>query len=185
MKLKLSAPDFVRRSLSSRLSVLLVLLFGILMLAALDYVFTQTRKGARQEAEGRAEQVLDNTVLRVNGILEDVEIAADNLEWLILRDITDPDKMREYSNEIVRNNAILNSCSVSFEPYFYPEKGRYYSIFSYRGPDDTVLWEQEGDDSYQYFYLDWYLMPRLLQKPTIISKIEAQAPIAASEVSPR
>ena len=165
MKLKLSAPDFVRRSLSSRLSVLLVLLFGILMLAALDYVFTQTRKGARQEAEGRAEQVLDNTVLRVNGILEDVEIAADNLEWLILRDITDPDKMREYSNEIVRNNAILNSCSVSFEPYFYPEKGRYYSIFSYRGPDDTVLWEQEGDDSYQYFYLDWYLMPRLLQKP--------------------
>ncbi|MBQ2598741.1 MAG: hypothetical protein II580_03635, partial [Bacteroidales bacterium] len=72
MKLKLSAPDFVRRSLSSRLSVLLALLFGILMLAALDYVFTQTRKGARQEAEGRAEQVLDNTVLRVNGILEDV-----------------------------------------------------------------------------------------------------------------
>ena len=165
MKLKLSAPDFVRRSLSSRLSVLLALMFGILMLAALDYVFTQTRKGARQEAEGRAEQVLDNTVLRVNGILEDVEIAADNLEWLILRDITDPDKMREYSNEIVRNNAILNSCSVSFEPYFYPEKGRYYSIFSYRGPDDTVLWKQEGDDSYQYFYLDWYLMPRLLQKP--------------------
>ena len=101
----------------------------------------------------------------MNGILEDVEIAADNLEWLVKRGIDAPDKMVDYAQEIVRNNSVLSSCSISFEPYYYPEKGLYYSIFAYRTYSGDVRWQQEGDEDYQYFYLDWYLFPKLLQEP--------------------
>lgn len=157
--------NYLRRNLYARLSLWIVLLSSLVFLAALNYLFFLARQTVRREAEQRAVQILDNTVLRVNGILEDVEIAADNLEWLVKRGIDAPDEMVDYAQEIVRNNSVLTSGSISFEPYFYPEKGLYYSIFAYRTYSGDVRWQQEGDEDYQYFYLDWYLFPKLLQKP--------------------
>lgn len=157
--------NYLRRNLYARLSLWIVLLSSLVFLAALNYLFFLARQTVRREAEQRAVQILDNTVLRVNGILEDVEIAADNLEWLVKRGIDAPDEMVDYAQEIVRNNSVLTSGSISFEPYFYPEKGLYYSIFAYRTSSGDVRWQQEGDEDYQYFYLDWYLFPKLLQKP--------------------
>ncbi|MBQ6957877.1 MAG: SpoIIE family protein phosphatase [Bacteroidales bacterium] len=157
--------NYLRRNLYARLSLWIVLLSSLVFLAALNYLFFLARQTVRREAEQRAVQILDNTVLRVNGILEDVEIAADNLEWLVKRGIDAPDKMVDYAQEIVRNNSVLSSCSISFEPYYYPEKGLYYSIFAYRTYSGDVRWQQEGDEDYQYFYLDWYLFPKLLQEP--------------------
>ena len=157
--------NYLRRNLYARLSLWIVLLSSLVFLAALNYLFFLARQTVRREAEQRAVQILDNTVLRVNGILEDVEIAADNLEWLVKRGIEAPDKMVDYAQEIVRNNSVLNSCSISFEPYFYPDKGLYYSVFAYRTYSGEVRWQQEGDEDYQYFYLDWYLFPKLLQEP--------------------
>ena len=157
--------DYLRRNLYARLSLWIVLLSSLVFLTALNFLFLIARNTIRREAEQRAEQILDNTVLRVNGILEDVEIAANNLEWLVKRGIASPDKMQDYALEIVRNNSVLTSCSISFEPYYYPDKGLYYSVFSYRTAQGDVRWQLEGDEQYQYFYLDWYLLPKLLKEP--------------------
>ena len=159
----LSALD-LRRSLSRRLSLWSVLFAAAIFLAALVYVFVISRNAVRQEAIRGASRELDNTVLRVNGILEDVQIAADNLEWLIYRDLDNPDRMMEYSRNVVLNNPFLNGCSISFEPDYFPSKGRYFSAYSNR-MDGVVYTQQEGNDQYQYFYLDWYLLPKLLGQP--------------------
>lgn len=154
-----------RDSLAMRTSAWVVLGAGLLFLGTLSYLFHRSDIAVKREASNRAVQVLDNTALRVSGIMEDVELAANNLEWLVLRDIDDPEAMVLYANQVVRNNPDLNSCSISFEPYHYPEKGLYYSIFAYRDENDHILWEQEGDESYQYFFKNWYLLPKLLEKP--------------------
>ncbi len=162
-KIHLSALD-LRRSLSRRLSLWIVLFAAAIFLAALVYVFVISRNAVRQEAIRGASRELDNTVLRVNGILEDVQIAADNLEWLIYKDLDNPDRMMEYSRNVVLNNPFLNGCSISFEPNYFPSKGRYFSAYSNR-MDGVVYTQQEGNDQYQYFYLDWYLLPKLLGQP--------------------
>ena len=154
-----------RDSLAMRTSAWVVLGAGLLFLGTLTYLFHRTGIAVKREASNRAVQVLDNTALRVSGIMEDVELAANNLEWLVLRDIADPEAAVLYANQVVRNNPDLNSCSISFEPYHYPEKGLFYSIFAYRTEDGQIEWEQEGDEGYQYFYKNWYLLPKLLEKP--------------------
>lgn len=154
----------MRHSLSRRLSWWIVLFAAAIFVAALAYAFVIARKTVRTEAVRGATRELDNTVLRVNGILEDVELAANNLEWLIYRDLDNPEKMMEYSRNVVLNNSFLNGCSISFEPNYYPSKGRYYSAYSNR-KDGVVYTQQEGNDQYQYFYLDWYLLPKLLGQP--------------------
>lgn len=152
-----------RRSLSARLSMWTVAFAASVFLAALGYIFVVARDAVRREAFKGATRELDNTVLRVNSILEDIEIIANNLEWQIYADIDKPEKMMEYSRQVVLSNSILNGCSISFEPYFYPSEGLYYSCYSNR-VDNTVLSQQEGNDEYQYFYREWYLLPKLLNQ---------------------
>ena len=155
--------DSFRRSFSARLSLWVVSFAALVFLGATAYFFTVSRRYVREEAILRATQVVENSVLRLNNILEDVQLSADNLEWLVYRHLDDPDLMMEYSRITVQGNPVLSGCSISFEPNFFKDH-YYYSAYSgYVG--GTLQTEQEGDEDYQYFYLDWYLQPTLLNQP--------------------
>jgi Serine phosphatase RsbU, regulator of sigma subunit len=155
--------DTLLRSFSARLSLWVVSFAALVFLGAMAYFFTVSRRYVREEAILRATQVVENSVLRLNNILEDVQLSADNLEWLVYRHLDEPELMKEYSRITVQGNPVLSGCSISFEPNFF--KGHYY-YSAYSGYVGGALeTEQEGDEDYQYFYLDWYLQPKLLNQP--------------------
>ena len=155
--------DTFRRSFSARLSLWVVSFAALVFLGAMAYFFTVSRRYVREDAILRATQVVENSVLRLNNILEDVQLSADNLEWLVYRHLDEPELMKEYSRITVQGNPVLSGCSISFEPNFF--KGHYY-YSAYSGYVGGALeTEQEGDEDYQYFYLDWYLQPKLLNQP--------------------
>ncbi|MBQ9661146.1 MAG: SpoIIE family protein phosphatase [Bacteroidales bacterium] len=156
--------DKFRRSLPARLSVWIVLFVTLVLLAALGYQFYTSRRAVRREAIALATQQLNNVVLRVNNILDDARIAADNMDWLVYEHLDDPDMMNVLARNLILNNPQLQGCSISFEPGFYPSKGRYFSPYAYY-EDGSVLLHQEGSDDYQYFYMDWYQLPKLLNQP--------------------
>ena len=152
----------MHRSLSARLSFWIVLAAAVLFFGMIVYLSRLWRTSIHAEAEKDAVQVLDNTEMRVDEILDDVCGAADVVSWFVERDIAKPDQMVVYSNQAVLHNTILNSCSISFEPNYYRQKGTYYSIFTWRTPEGSVAWEQEGDDDYRYFDIVWYRLPKQL-----------------------
>lgn len=155
---------YFRQSLSRRLSLMVLFIATIIFVAALGYMFVESRKAVRQEAINRASEVLDNTVLRVNRLLDRVTIATDNFEWLPARHLATPDSILGYSARILQCNPDLNGCSISFEPDFFKSKGRYFSAYSYNN-NGNIETEQEGNDQYEYFYMDWYQLPKLLDYP--------------------
>ena len=156
--------QYIRRSISRKLSLWIVLFAAVIFNIALGFMFTQSLKAVREEAISRASKELDNTVLRVNSILEMVKIATDNTDWLILRHLDTPDSMFAYSRAILLNNPDLNGCSIAFEPYYFKDKGRYFSAYSYND-NGTLHSEQEGNDHYEYFFMDWYQTVKLLDEP--------------------
>lgn len=156
--------ETLHRSLPFRLSIWIVAFCALIFLAAHTYQYFLTRSAIRREAVERATQVLEQSVLRVDSILEDAEIAANNLDWLVYRNLDNPDAMPDLARNTVLNNPSLNGCSISFEPGYYKKKGRYYSIYAGMGRG-SVTTVQEGSDDYQYFYMDWYQLPKLLGQP--------------------
>ena len=154
----------IRRSLAAKIGLWIAVLTALIFLASLGFMFSQSKRSVRLEAINRAEQVLDNTVQRVTNVLDRVEVATNNTDWLVIRDLDKPDSMFVYSRRILENNPELNSCSISFEPYFFPEWGKYFSIFSLNS-DGTILTTQEGNDNYEYFTFDWYQLAKLLDRP--------------------
>ena len=155
---------YIRRKLSVRVSLWVVMFAAVIFIAALGFLFYQSREAVRQEAISRATQILDKTSMRVEGILNRVEVASNMTEWLVQRHPDRADSMFVYSRGMLLNNPDFYNCSIAFEPYYFKEYGRYFSAYSkYLG--DTIRTVQGGSDNYQYFFMDWYLMAKLLDKP--------------------
>ena len=157
--------QWIRRKLSVRVSLWVVMFAAVIFISALSFFFYQARDAVRQEAISRATQILDNTAERVEGILNRVEVATNMTKWLVQRHPDNPDSMFVYSRGMLLNNPDFYNCSIAFEPYYFKDKGRYFSAYS-RHEGDTIRTIQGGSDNYQYFYMDWYLMPMLLGKPS-------------------
>ena len=155
---------YIRRKLSVRVSIWVVMFAAFIFIAALGFLFYQSREAVRQEAISHATQILDKTSLRVEGILNRAEVATQMTEWLIQRHPDKADSMFVYSRGMLQNNPDFYTCSIAFEPYYFNQYGRYFSAYS-KHVGDSIRTLQGGSDYYQYFFMDWYLMPQLLDKP--------------------
>ena len=156
--------QYIRRKLSVRVSLWVVLFAATIFVLALGFFFYQAREAVRQEAINRATQILNNTSLRTEGILNRVEVASDMTKWLTLRHPNEPDSALVYSRSMLQNNPDFYNCSIAFEPDYFKDKGRYFSAYT-KHVGDSLRTIQGGSDNYQYFFMDWYLMPQLLDQP--------------------
>ncbi len=157
--------DFIRRQLSIRVSLWVVLFAALIFVTALSFLFLRARDAVREEAVNRATQILDKTSLEVEGILNRVEVASQMTEWLVQRHPDNPDSMFVYSRGMLLNNPDFYNCSIAFEPYYFKKYGRYFSAYSKHDSAGGIRTIQGGSDNYQYFYMDWYLMAKLLDRP--------------------
>ena len=130
---------------------------ALLLVAILFYSRQIIQQQAMTDAVESLQQVMEST----DRHLHQIEAAADSLLPKIEQHIDQPDMMFEYSRELLKKHPDLKGCSISFDPYFYKEKGQYFSAYSYNN-GKSIVTEQEGSDNYQYFYMDWYVIPRML-----------------------
>ena len=156
--------EYIRRKLSVRVSLWVVLFAALIFNGALAFLFYQSREAVRQEAISHATQILDKTSLRVEGILNRVEVATNMTKWLVQRHLDRADSMFVYSRGMLENNPDFYNCSIAFEPDYFKDKGRYFSAYT-KHVGDSIRTIQGGSDNYQYFFMDWYLLPSLLDKP--------------------
>ena len=155
---------YIRRKLSVRVSLWVVFFAAIIFNVALGFLFYQSREAVRQEAISRATTILEKTSLRIEGILNRVEVASNMTKWLVQRHPDKADSMFVYSRGMLLNNPDFYNCSIAFEPYYFKDKGRYFSAYT-KHTGDSLRTTQGGSDYYQYFFADWYLMSQLLGKP--------------------
>ena len=155
---------YIRKSLSAKISIWVVLFAMLIFSLTLGYLSWVFVNSVKREAINHATQALHNTTIRVNTILKQVETAADNVDWFVTRHLTEPDYMYFCAEHVLERNSFVDGCSVSFEPYFFKDKGKFYSVYAHR-VDGKIESYQEGEDSFNYFYMDWYLGPKLLDRP--------------------
>ena len=66
---------------------------------------------------------------------------------------------------MLQNNEFICGAAVAFEPHYYASEGRYFSPYSYRDPNGEIKSKQLGNETYDYHYMDWYQIPKLLDEP--------------------
>jgi sigma-B regulation protein RsbU (phosphoserine phosphatase) len=73
----------------------------------------------------------------------------------VKRDLTHPENLYSKTNELINRYPNFYSCYVVFPPYYYPEKGKWFGLTSYRTKDSIVSCPF-GDAEHDYFEREWY-----------------------------
>ena len=155
-------PSLITRRLSVKLGLSIVLIVAVIFTISASFLFYLTKDYIQQEAIKRATQILDNTALRINDIMGEVETTTDDLGRYIVSQ-TEPDSIISDTRKILKNNQHFYSCSISMEPYYFKRYGKYFSIYSVRDAD-SISTAQYGSDEFNYFNIDWYQKPKELQQ---------------------
>lgn len=165
---------WIRSSLSTRLTFWVVILVTAIFAVVFTLMFAEAREVVREEAWNKATKTIEGAVLHIDNTLHRTEVAANNMLVVIEQHLDEPDMMFELSRRVLENNPELSGTSISFEPFYFKDKGRYFSAYSYNN-GDSIQTEQEGTDNYQYHCMDWYLIPKLLNKPYWIEPFQEDA----------
>lgn len=151
----------IRKRLSSKLSLALLLLAMPIFVLSLGILFEQSRENVKMEATEHAQSVLNTSKQRLTRYLNAVETATNTNAWEVTEYLK-PEALLALSHRIVRLNPNVDGCSISAEPDVFPQYGRYFSVYSVRETDSiTTVYEEQ----YEYFQKVWYKKPRDLGEP--------------------
>lgn len=144
-----------RKGLSTRLSLGILLLAAPIFVLSLGILYLQSRYFIHEEANERAVSVLGTTMQRVRNYMATIETATNSNLWLVEENFH-PDSLLALSRRIVQLNSHVNGCSISGEPYVFPQCGRYFSVYT-ANQGDTIISVREPE--YEYFEKVWYKAP--------------------------
>lgn len=154
----------IKESFSFRLSLYISCVAAFVFILAFFFYFHSARTSVRAESVEHAQVSLDNTILQIDQVLNSVETALQNISWVVTDKLDQPDYMYALTQQVLHSNPHVVGSAIAFEPYYYPEKGGMFSPYSYRDGEE-IRSKQLGTKDYDYHYMDWYLIPKLLEKP--------------------
>ena len=166
--------QYIRKSFSLKLSLSMMAMVAAIFMITIGFLFFRSRMSVRQVAIEQTSQMLENTAHHLEGVLIDVEVATNNTDWIVLKNLR-PDTIFSLSRQILEQNPSLNGCSISFEPYFFEKEGKFFSAYS-SNENGHIETEQEGNDDYVYFDMDWFKIPYKEQKACWIDPFQDYNP---------
>lgn len=164
----------IRQSLSIRLSLWILGFVVVIFIITIGFLYQRTRESVRQTAIEQATQILNNNLQNLVGILNEIEIATNNTDWLVMQNLQ-PDSLLALSRHILEVNPNLYGCSIAFIPNFFEDQGKYFSAYS-SNDNGHIETENEGNEDYDYFTMDWYREPMKLKKACWVDPFKDYSP---------
>jgi len=111
-----------------------------------------------------AESITIAAVLKVEKVLSSVQKITDNYSKIIELSDFSKKELSKILRQEVENNSEIFGAALAFEPFYFDAGQKYYSPYFYRksGKIDS---KYLGNDEYDYFTLDWYQIPKELNRP--------------------
>ena len=151
-------------SLHSRLTVW-VMLTVIAVFTIVTLIITHvTRKAFLNSSEENAKSRIEIANQHINSVLVGVEVAVENVVPEVFNHLQEPEQYYEVVRQVLELNPHIIGSAIAFEPNYYPQKGEHFSPYAYRTVDNSIMTKQLGSSEYEYHFMDWYQIPKLLKK---------------------
>lgn len=161
---------FVARTLSFRLSLMVLVALAILLMVALFIMFGYSRKAVKEEALGKAEQTLETVVQRIDNILLDVEQSSGNIYCKMLLHMNNPNMMDTCCRVLVEREPYIAGCVIAYEPGFFKNRPEGFMVYYHRsanenGVGEGIVHRTDTLGTLPYYEQNWY-----------VNSIKARAP---------
>ena len=150
--------------LATRLILFILTSTAVIFVGALTYNYYSSKAAIMAEEMEDAKNLALATGNKIEAILQGVEKIPRTLAAVIeLYPHQREDLVRLLNNTVV-NNPDIYGVAVSFEPFAFDPKTYYFAPYVYRDQEQMTV-SFLGSDTYRYFFLDWYQIPKEIQRP--------------------
>jgi class 3 adenylate cyclase/HAMP domain-containing protein len=152
------------KSLATQLIFFILTCAAAIFLAAFISSNYAAKEEIKRQASENARHLTRETVYQIEVILRGVEKIPLNLAATLEHLPYRGQDLETLVRTGMLHNKELFGLGIAFEPHAYDPKLLYFMPYAFHAGDQLKL-KWLGSDSYQYFYLDWYQVPRELQQP--------------------
>ncbi len=151
------------RGIALKLIVLIlastILIFGLIF----GYNYTFSRRIIERNVEENARNLTLTTVNKVETVLHAIEKIPENMAYFLESSTYRKNELLNLIRTVVKNNQEIYGSTISFEPYAFEKNSLYFGPYFYKSNGMTrFTWL--GGESYRYFQLDWYQIPKELNR---------------------
>jgi phosphoserine phosphatase RsbU/P len=152
-----------RRGLAFKLSLLILTGTAFIFAAAFSYNYLYSRNQILRDVETNAESLTMATVSRIETVLRAAERDPSILAGDIGRSKMDQKTLLGRIEALLNTNPEIFGSTVAFEPYTFSPKSFGFAPYYFRELRELKLINL-ADKNYQYFYWDWYQIPKELER---------------------
>lgn len=150
----------IRHSFAARLNFYILSFLILLFSVGFGLFYHYATLFIEKKAQEKINILTEKTNLKVTHLLRSIEKIPEGLSWIIPTYVTTPDSIFSITRQVVGNNYEVFGCSIAFEPYYFPEKGKYFAPYSYMKGDSVITTEISGE--YDYYRKNWYRISKNL-----------------------
>ena len=145
--------------LAFKLIIFILTSTTIIFVAAFVYDYHYSKKTLLKNIEENARNLTLSTVYKIETVLRAVEVVPLNVASIIEKySYQRKDLLKLVESAVAINPEIFGS-TFAFEPYAFNPNLLYFAPYYYRN-DGKIILTFLGSDSYRYFFLDWYQIPK-------------------------
>jgi len=150
--------------LAFKLIIFILTSTTIIFVAAFVYNYHYSKKTLLKTIEENARNLTLSTVYKIETVLRAVEEVPLNEASIIEKYPYQRKDLLKLVQSTVANNPEIFGSTFAFEPYAFNPTLLYFAPYYYRNKGKIIL-TFLGSDSYRYFYLDWFQIPKEIDSP--------------------
>ncbi|NMC51029.1 MAG: HAMP domain-containing protein, partial [Desulfovibrio sp.] len=160
-----TSPSSRRRlGLGFKLALFILTSTTLIFAAAFAYNYQCSRQLILKNVEESARNLAHDSVQRMETVFAGVGRIPTFLAFTLDESFPDISELKEFLRDFLNAVPEVFGSTVAFEPYAFDRRTRFFAPYYYKDKDGlgfTVL----GGEDYDYFLLDWYLIPKELNRP--------------------
>ena len=122
---------FFSPSFATKLSIYVLSFTLIVFVCIMMLFYNYSRKQITEDAIDHAHGLLRNTATQISGELQIVESTLEQSVWIVEKNLSTPDSLKDVLTAIVKNNSLIVGSGIAFIPGYYKEKGKYFMPYAF------------------------------------------------------
>jgi signal transduction histidine kinase len=136
----------------------------VILLLIFIYNYNVSKKIVQRNLVNNAVNLTSATVLKVEKVLNSIQKIPLNFSKIIESSDYSKEELLKILRNSVANNPEIYGAALAFEPYGFDSAQKYFSPYFYHD-SSGVSFKYIGDEQYDYFSMDWYQVPKELDRP--------------------
>mgnify|MGYP000983738209 CR=1 FL=1 len=154
-----------KTGLAFKLTIFILSGAMLVFCASFAYYYYSTKTIILQNVRERSKDLTTSALYQIESVIDDAEQVPAFLAYIMENTPPHARQLDQYLKDFVKSSPSVFGSTAAFEPYAFDARNKLYAPYYYRDKDELCFSMLGSGGDYDYFLMDWYMLPKELGKP--------------------